>query len=254
MKIYASGEGIDRDYNLAILHAVPAEGELLLRALQNKLALTPNITAGTLFGKRVVLAETSIGKTNAAMAATFAIWAFKPSIIVSTGICGAYPGMGLDIGDVAIAREEIYADEGLLLHDGFHTMEAIGIPLVRHEDTVYYNAFPLDDTLTNKAIDTLGNGLGSHCSFKAGTFLTLSAATGTDSRAAELVKTFNPLGENMEGAAVAHVATAYGIRAFEIRGVSNLAGNRDMSRWDIKNAARNCQEALLRLIESPNFL
>jgi futalosine hydrolase len=52
----------------------------------------------------------------------------------------------------------------------------------------------------------------------------------------------------MEGAAIAHVAALAGIPVGEIRGISNLVGNRDRGAWKVKQAAAAAQEALLEWI------
>jgi futalosine hydrolase len=54
--------------------------------------------------------------------------------------------------------------------------------------------------------------------------------------------------ENMEGAAVAHVAHLHGVPVGEVRGISNIVTNRDTSQWKLKNAADLAQEALLAWI------
>jgi len=54
----------------------------------------------------------------------------------------------------------------------------------------------------------------------------------------------------MEGAAIAHVAALYEIPMGEVRGISNLAGNRDRGAWRVKEAAAAAQAALLNSIDS----
>ena len=56
--------------------------------------------------------------------------------------------------------------------------------------------------------------------------------------------------ENMEGAAIAQVATAMGVPAMEIRGISNIVETRDLSKWDKQAAATNCQQAVLGVLNS----
>jgi futalosine hydrolase len=56
--------------------------------------------------------------------------------------------------------------------------------------------------------------------------------------------------ENMEGAAIAHVAALYGIPAGEVRGISNPVGNRDRAAWRVKDAANAAQQALLNSIDT----
>ncbi|MCE5193973.1 MAG: hypothetical protein LLF28_00715, partial [Nitrospiraceae bacterium] len=80
---------------------------------------------------------------------------------------------------------------------------------------------------------------------KTGAFLTMSSITGTLKRAKELEKRFNVICENMEGAAIAQVCVIHGIPMLEIRGISNIVGDRDKNRWDIKKASENCQKILI---------
>ena len=54
----------------------------------------------------------------------------------------------------------------------------------------------------------------------------------------------------MEGAAAAQVALQYGIDCLEVRGVSNMVEDRDLSRWDIPLAAEQAQRFILRYIEA----
>jgi futalosine hydrolase len=52
----------------------------------------------------------------------------------------------------------------------------------------------------------------------------------------------------MEGAAVAQVCEQYQVPFLELRGVSNLVEDRDLSRWDLEGAAGGVQQALMALL------
>ena len=54
----------------------------------------------------------------------------------------------------------------------------------------------------------------------------------------------------MEGAAAAQVAQLYGVDCLELRGISNLVENRNLSLWDITLAVERAQDFLLRFVES----
>jgi len=79
-------------------------------------------------------------------------------------------------------------------------------------------------------------------------FVTLSTCSGTETTAREIETRTNGAVENMEGAAVAHVALMHGVRVGEIRGISNMVTNRDTTSWRLKDAALAAQEALLAWI------
>ena len=76
----------------------------------------------------------------------------------------------------------------------------------------------------------------------------MTTCTGTDAAARALEARTGGAVENMEGAAVAHVAHLHGVPVGEIRGISNIVTDRDTSTWRLKEAAVAAQEALLAWI------
>jgi len=75
-------------------------------------------------------------------------------------------------------------------------------------------------------------------------FVTVSTCTGTDSVARAMAQRTRGAIENMEGAAIVHVARLHGIDVGEIRGVSNIVTNRDKAAWQLQEAAAAAQEIL----------
>jgi futalosine hydrolase len=191
-----------------------------------------------------------MGKTNAAHAATRLILDYAPSFIINFGIGGAYPSSGLNTGDLAVATKEVYADEGIQFNNRFETLETIGIPLLKAAGKRYFNEFPLDNKLCKTAVDA---GLRTGVNVKAGVFATVSTCTGTKERSAEISSRFGAVCENMEGAAIAHICCLYKIPCIEIRGISNIVEDRDVSKWEIKLAAENCQKALIEFFSMPEI-
>ena len=203
---------------------------------------------GRIAGKNIVLVVSGMGKVNAAHAATLLMERYSPLIVMNIGIGGAYPSSGLAVGDIAIAGKEIYGDEGVLLKDGFHGTELIGIPLARMGRRKYFNEFPLDRALADRAVSAAS--LLTPCSSRKGVFVTVSACTGTKKRAIDLERRYGAICENMEGAAIAHICMLHGTPFFEMRGISNIVGQRDLSRWNINLAAKNCQKAVIEYIRA----
>ena len=76
-------------------------------------------------------------------------------------------------------------------------------------------------------------------------FVTVNTCTGTDAAARAIEARTGGAVENMEGAAVAHVAHLHGVPVGEVRGISNMVTNRDTGAWRLKEAALAAQEALL---------
>ena len=185
-----------------------------------------------------------MGQVNTAQAlAAYLEGRTRPEIVILGGIAGAFAGMGAAAGDVCFAAEEIYADTGIHSPEGFMGIEKTGIPLAEAEDVKYYNRFPVRDLSPEIA--------GSRFPFKiySGPFATVSAVSGTKKAAAWIKETWNPLCENMEGAAAAHVSLMYGVPFAEVRGISNMVEERNRARWDIPKACANCAAVIRKLME-----
>ena len=184
-------------------------------------------------GKRVRVIETGVGPVNAAHAATVAILHEKPDAIIVCGIAGAYPGSGLQIGEVVSASLEIYGDLGAQSPTGFLDMKALGFPVVSTPAPLF-NELPMQVSPT----------------IHLARFVTVSTCTGTESAAREIEARTMGAVENMEGAAVAHVAHMHGVAIGEVRGISNMVTNRDTKSWRRREAAAAAQQAVLKWIET----
>ncbi len=226
---------------VGIIVSTPGEADLLIGRLGSKETLTLQhkpFFSGVLNGKTsAVICICGVGKTNAAHGTTLLMERFGPDHVYSIGVAGSYPGSGLKIGDVAVAENEFYGDEGILTESGFHTIDALGIPLVPVNGNEYYNKFPLVIPEAFKGSKLKGN------------FVSVSSCTGTLSGAIEMERRFNAICENMEGAAVAHICALNNIPVTEIRGISNIIGNREampLSPAAIRAASEKVQQFLLQ--------
>lgn len=239
-----------KKYKIGLIASVAFETGDILKKLKNSKKVSEGFFTGRLFGKKIVLAVSGIGKTNAAHAATLLVDKYAPSLIINFGIGGAYPSSGLKIGDIAVAEKEIYGDEGVLVKEGFKDMRTTGIPILKRGNKKYFNEFPLNKTFVKKAVRFFylsSQLLVLSSQFKSGPFVTVSACTGTDKRALELEKRYRAICENMEGAAIAHICAIHDIPMIEIRGISNIVENRNTKKWNTKLAAENCQKVVIDL-------
>lgn len=200
--------------------------------------------------KTVYLALTGIGKVNAAIVTTHLIEKLKPALIVNTGCGGAYSGSGLSVGDLAVATAEIYGDEGVLTVNGWHTLEIIGIPSVERKGNRYSNEFPLS---MEQAVKVFRFATSLGLPVKRGKFVTVSTCSGTSMRGDELEKRFGGICENMEGAAIAHTSLLYDTPFLEVRGISNMVEDRNISKWDIPRSVEMTQRFLISCLERDIF-
>ncbi len=230
--------------------ATHGEISLLIAGLEEGRRLSVGrreVHEGMLEGRTVLLALTGIGKVNAASATTALLERFTPELLINIGCAGAYPESGLAMGDLAMATAEVFGDEGVMAPDGWHSLELIGIPAVARNGEEYYNRFPLAGWAAEKAA-LVAAATGSF--LHQGDFVTVSSVSGTAGRGAELFRRFGGICENMEGGAVAQVASLYGVDCMEIRGVSNLVEDRDLARWNMPLAAERAQRFVLQFISA----
>ena len=185
-----------------------------------------------LAGRRdVTVIETGVGPVNAAHAVTMAITQHKPSEIMICGVGGAYPQSGLQIGDVVCAEMECYGDLGASSPTGFLDMKTLGFAVVAGAAPIY-NDLPMQILPLERRAK----------------FVTVSTCTGTEAAARAIEQRTGGAVENMEGAAIAHVAHLMGVGVGEVRGISNMVTNRDKSSWKLKDASTAAQEAVLAWI------
>ena len=196
---------------------------------------------GTLDGAPVIVLPAGMGKTNAAQGLTALLETRAVRGVVGFGVGGAYPGSGLEIGDVALASAAIYGDEGVDAPGGWMSTEGIGIPLIERGESRVFNEIALDPARVERARAAL-EAAGVRA--RVGPFVTVSACSGTAARGEVLARRFGALCEGMEGAALAHVAAIYDVPILELRAVSNLVEDRDLSRWRLADAADAAQRAV----------
>jgi len=156
----------------------------------------------------------------------------RPAQILNIGIAGAYPGRGLQIGDVVLGVSEVYGDVGFELPNTPHFQPIRDAPF----GGFYQPPLPLS---TDWDGPTLRQGRGC----------TVNACTGTAATGKRRAQVFEADFETMEGAAVAQIGQMLGIPVVEIRAISNLAARRDMRLENIalalsrlKHYFRACRE------------
>jgi len=189
-----------------------------------------------LFGSGWRGLELGVGKVNAA-ATLSAYLELHPETerVLLVGIAGAYPGTGLEVGDLVLAGEEIQADLGTSAG-----LEPLGFPAIEMAGQRYFNHYPADTIWTAELLTRWG--------LEPRSFLTRDLVSETPEEAAELARRWKAAVENMEGAAVAHTALLHGVAWAELRAVSNQAGVRDKSRWDVPGALESLAGALDELL------
>jgi adenosylhomocysteine nucleosidase len=192
---------------------------------------------GTLDGRGVVLAEAGIGKVNAALAASILFDRFRCGGIVFSGVAGGVDP-NLSVGDLVIADQVIQHDYGAMVQGALEVYRAGALPFPEFRGDVALKANPALIAGAREALDGA----------QFGTILTGDYYLGCGQTRERLFSSFGGKAVDMESAAVAQVAAAFGAPWLIIRALSDLAG--EDSRLDFqafaREAARTAAAAVLK--------
>jgi futalosine hydrolase len=192
-------------------------------------------------GGVAVVSVTGVGKANTAAGLALSIERWRPRAVVQLGIGGAFAGSFLSVGMVAVAAVELHLDTGAGEGEAWQSMASLDLPLLPGPPPLY-NEMPTDDALSER--------LAAPSGAPALRFGTSERVTATFEAAERLQRRFDVAVESMEGAAAAQVCRALDVPFAELRGVSNIVGERDKRAWDIPRAVRASTEALLAALPS----
>lgn len=232
---------------LLLLSATEFEVEPLTHAFQPEDASPPSLPVGwracwgDLAGVRCVAVATGVGKANAAALTALAVKAFRPAALLLVGIGGAFVEAGLATGQAALAESDTHLDTGVGQGAAWTDMRSIGfalLPATPARGNAVYNRIeqaPATRALAAElGIPVVGFGTSESVTADAATAQLLSSRHGVAI-------------ESMEGAAVAQVAAALGVAAYQVRGVSNSVGDRNKANWRVADAVTASCAAAVRL-------
>jgi adenosylhomocysteine nucleosidase len=241
---------------VAILGAFNEEVRLLQAAVQGKKESTfggVRFVSGTLNGQSVVVAETGIGKVNAAMTTTLALMQFRPAAVIFTGIAGGV-NPALNPGDLVIAQSTAHHDYETVTFDRQPSRQTRNA-VTRQPNPAF---FPADSVLLRHAqaaapqvqLEPPHSG-GPRPQVTTGIVVTGDQFISSAARVAQLRTGFNADATEMEGAAVAQVCYQQGVSCLVIRSLSDRAdenARNDMLSF-YKTAARNSAALVMAILE-----
>ncbi len=169
---------------------------------------------------------TGVGPVDAAANVSRALAQSPYDLVIGAGIAGAFDG-GAAIGDGVVVTDDAFeldleTGEPLLLPDGLRTHDRASSDL----------------TLVDNLVE-----LG----FTAQRGVTVARVTGTEATALRLAQ-HGAQTESMEGFAVLRAAEIAGVKAIQVRGISNRVGDRARSRWDFNAGVTGLQRVLGALL------
>lgn len=157
--------------------------------------------------------------------------------VINFGVCGAFPGAGLELLDICLAEKEVLGDFGICDGELIYPFP---------EELSGHREFSLAGDLAVKTEQVLSD---FHIAYQKGNFVTVSCVSGTSRRGEYLRDSMHAICENMEGAGAARACQVFGLPCIEVRCVSNLVEDRDTSKWKLAEAARKCAATVAALVE-----
>jgi adenosylhomocysteine nucleosidase len=241
-----------------ILGAFGDEIKFLLTQVQQKketVIQQVHFTEGILQGKKVVIAQTGIGKVNAAMTTTLMLEHYHPHILIFTGIAGGL-NPALQPGDLVIGTRVAYHDYGAMVPDSI-VRKPTRNPFTLKENPLYF----ICDTalvaharlISNKiSLEKIRRANGEQApQIITGTIVTGDVFVSSDRAAQNLAQQLQADATEMEGAAVAQICWQQKAPFIVIRSMSDNANNNahtDVAAF-YQIAARNSAKFVMAILE-----
>ncbi len=178
---------------------------------------------------------TGVGLLAAGYSITREVLKQNPDFILQAGIAGSFDKM-IPLGSVRTIRHEIIGDMGVEEKGSFHSIFALKLAeendfphksgkLSANSLILEQSGIPFADAITVNEVSTAAARMEYYS-------LQLGAAL-----------------ETMEGAALHYVGLMENIPFLQLRAVSNYAGERDKSKWEMEAAIQNLNEAIINQIK-----
>ena len=158
----------------------------------------------------------------------------KPNLIIQGGIAGSF--LQGNTGTAVVVGQDCFADMGAWEDEQFK--DIFDLQLVGENQPPFTNRF---------LINPYGKLLSS-AGLKQVKAITVNEITTNDRRIAWYKQKLSPVVESMEGAAFHYVCLQEKIAFLQVRSISNYVGERDKTKWNLKEAISNLNEHLISLL------
>lgn len=185
---------------------------------------------------KIYFHQSGVGMLAATYSLTKLIADEKPDLVVQMGIAGCF-NEDTQLGKVVVVNSEIEGNAGV--EENGKWRDLFNLKLERPNYHPYEKK-----TLPNPHIESL-----NLLKLKSVTGITVNEITTRRERIKQLVKKYEPDIESMEGAALHYVCRQTNTKFLQMRAISNYIGERDKSKWMMKEALTNLNTALIKYID-----
>ena len=185
---------------------------------------------------KVIFHQSGVGMLATAVSLTKLISEEKPDLIVQIGIAGSFDE-SMTLGKVVCVKEESLGDLGVQ-EDG-KWKDIFDLKLEKSSYPPYEKRRLPNPWLNEYNLLKLPEVSA----------VTINEVTTSEERKLHHIKKYEAVVESMEGAALHYVCRNFNVPFVQIRAVSNYIGERDKSKWEMKTAIDNVNQAILKYID-----
>jgi futalosine hydrolase len=210
---------------------------LLIAATNFEIQPTINFLteSNNVIGKnRFTVLIAGIGSMSTTYWLTKAIGNKRPHMIIQAGIGGSF-SENYPPGSVVLINEEVTGDLGVEENNEFKDVFDMGLPQITGPYT--------GKSLVNNNLELL-----QQQNLPLVRSVTINEISTRQQRIQQLQQKYQPVVESMEGAAFHYVAITEKIPYLQLRAISNFIGERDKSKWKMKEAIEALNEKLKEMI------
>lgn len=186
--------------------------------------------------KKIDLLITGIGVAFTIYHLTTSLVQTRYDMVIQAGIAGSFTDH-LQPGEVVLVRQDTFADCGTEENGVFKNSFDSGL--------ANENEFPFERGWLINQNEFLDAGF-----LKTVKAITINKITNNKKQINQQKNIFKADIESMEGAALHYVCLQTGIPFLQIRSISNKVGERDKSKWRMKEAIRNLNNKVEQLLQS----
>lgn len=157
-------------------------------------------------------------------------------LVIQAGIGGSFDNK-LEMSTVHVIKKDVFADLAIYENGILKTLFDVGFAEPNQQP--YTNGWLVNES-----------AILSQISLPLANAITVNMVTDKMETIEMYRQSFHPMIESMEGAAFHYVCLQKQIPFLQIRSISNVVGERDKSKWKIKESIRSLNETLIQIVDA----
>ena len=179
---------------------------------------------------------TGVGILSSAVRLTQYALQQKPGLIIQAGIAGSFDAT-LALGEVVAIQKECVGDTGVQEKGEWKDVFDMGFQ--QADEPPFSNKYLVNNRLHQFNLLRLPEVTGT----------TINQITTGAGSIYMLQTKYGAQAESMEGASLHYVCNLYNIPFIQVRAISNYVGERDKTKWKIKEAIENLNETVMHMLQ-----